>query len=286
MKHSGNSILKLSIITVNYNNCDGLRRTLDSVISQKCQDFEWIVIDGGSSDGSKELIEQHQSSISYWCSEPDKGIYNAMNKGVGKATGEYCLFLNSGDILCDSEVIGKLNEISFNADIISCDIYIDGVSKSKLRKSIDYINALWIFENTLFHQSTWIRRTSLIKCPYRENNKSISDWVFFFEALVIHNCSYQHIQMPIAVFYTGGISSKPLPHGNTDRSDFLKLYFPAKFIDDIEKEENYHYVSKCMCRMTKLSQTIMVLIFKVVCYVDYRFFKPIERFFYWKRVRY
>ena len=63
MKHSGNSILKLSIITVNYNNCDGLRRTLDSVISQKCQDFEWIVIDGGSSDGSKELIEQHQSSM-------------------------------------------------------------------------------------------------------------------------------------------------------------------------------------------------------------------------------
>ncbi len=90
--------MKLSIITVNLNNKDGLQKTIDSVISQTFKDFEWIVIDGGSTDGSKELIEKYSDYISYWVSEPDKGIYNAMNKGIKVAKGDYLEFLNSGDI--------------------------------------------------------------------------------------------------------------------------------------------------------------------------------------------
>ena len=89
--------MKLSIITVNYNNKAGLQKTIDSVVCQTWRDFEWIVIDGGSTDGSKELIEQYQQHFAYWCSEPDKGVYNAMNKGISKAKGEYLNFMNSGD---------------------------------------------------------------------------------------------------------------------------------------------------------------------------------------------
>lgn len=81
--------MKLSIITINYNNLQGLRNTFQSVISQTWQEFEWIVIDGGSTDGGKELLEEHQEKFSYWVSEPDKGIYNAMNKGISHANGEY-----------------------------------------------------------------------------------------------------------------------------------------------------------------------------------------------------
>ena len=84
--------MKLSIITINYNNKAGLQRTIDSVICQTCKDFEWIVIDGGSTDGSKQLIEQYQSHFAYWCSEPDNGVYHAMNKGITHAKGEYLLF--------------------------------------------------------------------------------------------------------------------------------------------------------------------------------------------------
>jgi len=83
---------KLSIITINYNNCAGLKRTIDSVVSQSFKDYEWIVIDGGSKDGSKDLIEQYSDSFTYWVSEPDNGIYNAMNKGIEKANGEWMLF--------------------------------------------------------------------------------------------------------------------------------------------------------------------------------------------------
>ena len=77
--------MKLSIITINYNNKAGLQKTIDSVVAQTWRDFEWIIIDGGSTDGSKELIEQYQQHFAYWCSEPDKGVYNAMNKGIDKA---------------------------------------------------------------------------------------------------------------------------------------------------------------------------------------------------------
>ena len=86
--------MKLSIITINYNNAIGLKKTIESIVEQTYHEFEYIVIDGGSNDDSKKVILENQNNISDWCSEKDAGIYNAMNKGILKATGEYLLFLN------------------------------------------------------------------------------------------------------------------------------------------------------------------------------------------------
>ncbi len=268
--------MKFSIITINYNNCKGLKRTLDSVVSQTSKDFEWIVIDGGSTDGSKELIEKYQEATTYWCSEPDKGIYNAMNKGVAKASGDYCLFLNSGDHLCDIRVMERLMKTTFSADIVACDIYIDGKSPLRITRAIDSVNAFWIYENTFYHQATWIRREVLIKCPYRENFERISDWTFFFEAIVILNCSYQHVPMVISVFYTDGISSTPFPVGNTDRTQFLSNFFPVKFITDVRLDP-IHPISVGTYHMTKLGKKLMDFMFKLIAYVDYRLFLPIGK---------
>ena len=91
--------MKLSIITINYNDAKGLRKTFDSIKNQTCHEFEYIVVDGGSSDGSQSVIEEYEQYISKWVSEPDNGIYNAMNKGAKMSTGDYMLFLNSGDNL-------------------------------------------------------------------------------------------------------------------------------------------------------------------------------------------
>lgn len=88
--------MKYSIITINYNNADGLRRTIESVVNQTYKDIEYIIIDGGSTDGSVDVIKEYGSQIDYWVSEPDKGIYNAMNKGILQAHGEYLNFMNSG----------------------------------------------------------------------------------------------------------------------------------------------------------------------------------------------
>ena len=104
---------KLSIITVNRNNAGGLKKTIDSVTAQTYTGFEFIIIDGASEDDSPRIIREHAGRLSYWISEPDNGTYDAMNKGIRAATGEYCLFLNSGDFLIHP---GVLEEI-FNSKI-------------------------------------------------------------------------------------------------------------------------------------------------------------------------
>ena len=91
---------KLTIITINFNHKEGLKRTIDSIVNQTFIGYEWIVVDGGSTDGSKELIEQYKDHFAWWCSEPDKGVYNAMNKGISHATGEALprLYISSGEV--------------------------------------------------------------------------------------------------------------------------------------------------------------------------------------------
>ena len=107
---------KISIITINYNNLEGLKRTMESVVNQTWREFEYIVIDGGSTDRSAAYIASQSENIDYWVSEPDNGIYNAMNKGIAKATGEYLLFLNSGDSFYDANVLQNVSNF-FNNDL-------------------------------------------------------------------------------------------------------------------------------------------------------------------------
>ena len=124
---------KLSIITINKNNCEGLQRTIDSVLSQTWHDFEWIVIDGDSTDGSKELIEKYQKHFTYWCSEPDKGIYNAMNKGITASKGEYLIFMNSGDCFYNEMVLEEsLQYLGSDFVIGQIKIYFFQMKKKKM----------------------------------------------------------------------------------------------------------------------------------------------------------
>lgn len=103
--------MKISVITVNYNNKKGLEATINSVISQKYLDFEFIIVDGNSNDGSKDIIYKKRNYITKWISEPDSGIYNAMNKGVKMSTGDYLIFMNSGDEFYDTQVLDKIAKV-------------------------------------------------------------------------------------------------------------------------------------------------------------------------------
>lgn len=116
--------MKLSIITVNRNNTEGLRKTIESVVSQTYTDFEYIIIDGASTDGSVDIIKEYADRITYWVSEPDNGIYNAMNKGILKAKGEYLQFLNSGDWLVDEGVLQTMIKYTDDVDILIGNIYL------------------------------------------------------------------------------------------------------------------------------------------------------------------
>lgn len=194
--------MRLSIITVNLNNCDGLQKTIDSVICQTFHDYEWIVIDGGSTDGSKELIEQYADHFAYWVSEPDKGIYNAMNKGVRIANGEYIQFLNSGDWLCNNDtlalVFGQSTELT--TDIIYGTL-MDGLSWSIPH----HLTLEYFFDCTLFHQSTFTRKQLLLDTPFDEKYQIVSDRKFFIEQLVLRKASYQALDLLLCYYQDGGI---------------------------------------------------------------------------------
>jgi len=200
---------KLSIITINLNNKVGLEKTINSVVSQTYTDFEYIIIDGGSKDGSLDVIEKYKKHFSYWVSEPDKGIYNAMNKGIAVAKGEYCLFLNSGDCLYETQVLESVFKLNPNQDIIYCDTYYAyPTGELKLLKSPDIVTLDFLAGNILFHQSMFIRTKLFDEIGmYDESFKISADWEFYAKAILKNNVSYKHVNIAITVFDVSGISA-------------------------------------------------------------------------------
>ncbi len=198
---------KISIVTINYNNREGLQKTIESVASQTNRTFEYIVVDGGSTDGSAEIIKDNCHFIDKWVSEPDKGIYNAMNKGVQMSSGEYCLFLNSGDLLHDNNVFERLSKHKFYKDIYFGEVI--GTNDGKANKWGKYslneeITLLTIYEGHFHHAGSFIKRELMIKYPYREDLKICSDRQFFIQSIIIDNCSYGSIKTPVCLFDMGG----------------------------------------------------------------------------------
>lgn len=194
--------MKFSIITINYNNKDGLRRTIDSVVNQLYRDFEYIVIDGGSTDGSVEVIKEYADKISYWVSESDKGIYNAMNKGIMQAHGEYLNFMNSGDSFFNENVLKDILQY-LDSDIVTGKIYYEG-GPHGFKK--DNVTMLDFFKGSLEHQASFIRKELFSNRLYDESFKIIADWKFFVDTLIYENASFRNIDVIVCLFDTSGIS--------------------------------------------------------------------------------
>lgn len=237
--------MKISIITVNYNDKAGLLKTFESVKNQTCQDFEYIVIDGNSSDGSKEIIEQYNASINYWISEPDSGIYNAMNKGIRAAKGDYLLFLNSGDHLVDETSIQKVtNAIDGSKDLYYGDAVFKYQKGEELITYPDKLTLHFFTYNSLCHQASFIRRTLFDELFfYNEELRIISDWEFIVYAVCVKNISYQHLDIAVSYYDFEGISSRPDSKAKIKAETDLVMnkYFPA-FVDDYKHLE--HLTSK------------------------------------------
>lgn len=203
--------MKLSIITINYNNQAGLLRTLESISRVKSDCFEYLVIDGGSTDDSLNIIKNFQYSIDYWVSEPDRGIYHAMNKGIEKASGEYLLFINSGDIINNNVQIEETLNLLTGEDIIYFNIAeIFNNGEIVIKECPDYLDFRYFILDALPHQSTFIKSNALKEYGgYSENMKIFSDWAFFMDAICKLECTYKHINQHFSSFFQDGISSMP-----------------------------------------------------------------------------
>lgn len=199
----------ISVITVNLNNAAGLEKTISSVINQTYVDFEFIIIDGGSTDGSVDVLKRNEKSISKWISEKDNGIFNAQNKGIERASGNYCIFLNSGDYLVDENVLEKFSGLANGSDIFYGDMYIDnGDGKLVYKRSSPKISIKKMLTDTLWHPVSFISRDLFAKFGnYNEKFRIVSDYEFFVRVIIFHKVKTQYINHPVAVFNATGISS-------------------------------------------------------------------------------
>jgi len=214
--------MRLSVITVNYNNAEGLQKTISSVLSQTWKDFEYIIIDGASTDESPDIIKKYSSqrlasipAKQFKCiSEPDTGIYNAMNKGIRMAKGEYIHFLNSGDWLVDDKVYERLNSMtSWKIDVIygnKIEIYADG--REILKKGIAKSNLTFddAYRGIIPHTATFTKKELFDRFGlFDETFRIVSDTAFYLKAIGLGQCSTKYIDCTISYFDMQGISKDP-----------------------------------------------------------------------------
>ena len=230
--------MTISIITINFNNRDGLERTIESVLCQTYSNIEYLVIDGNSTDRSKEVIEKYKDRISYWVSESDSGIYNAMNKGGMKATGDYLLFLNSGDTLYNENVIEYMAHQFADVDIVMGYIYSE-FEKKVCYDDVKFPLTFWDFYKScpIPHPASFIKRDLYKSLLYDESFRIVSDWKFFLQAVIFKNCSYKMIPYVVTSFEDGGLSSNSVLC-KEERNKVLSELFPERVLLDYFKFTN------------------------------------------------
>jgi glycosyltransferase involved in cell wall biosynthesis len=231
----------ITIITINYNDKIGLEKTIQSVTSQTWKDFEYIVMDGNSSDGSKEVIEKYKNQISYWKSEPDSGVFNAMNKAIRASTGTFLLFMNGGDVFCNTTVLEEINtQLKPEFDIYYGNQINKKPSSERLKTYSEKLTFSFFYSSSLNHQSTFIRKSLFDEhFYYSENYKIASDWEFFIYTICHKNVPYKYLNKTIAIYDITGISSNPankaLFYG--EKKEILEKYFPAFVSDYVQVSE-------------------------------------------------
>jgi glycosyltransferase involved in cell wall biosynthesis len=224
----------LSIVTINYNNCIGLEKTIASVISQNYRNFEFLVIDGDSTDGSKAILAKNKDRINYSISEPDTGIYNAMNKGIKVASGEYLLFLNSGDVL--NGVIA-LESFILHPDFVGDIIYGDYKFEKGEKVYPEYLTPLFFVRSSLPHQSTFFKKEVFDTMGfYDEKYKIVSDRAFYIKCFLSNQFIFKHINFPLTVYDLSGISNDFLRQEEqiVENESMFKEYYGV-FYDDYKK---------------------------------------------------
>jgi glycosyltransferase involved in cell wall biosynthesis len=227
---------RLSLITINYQNLPGLKATILSVLAQIPHrvDWEWIVIDGGSTDGSTEYLAEYKHLFSFLCSEPDQGIYDAMNKGLHKAQGDFVWFLNSGDRLHGQEALFQALEAIERYSEVDC-FYTDTLFVDEKYRVLGPISRLkpqtfpenlkyesFRFGMNICHQSFIVRRSLAPDYQLKYRLSSDIDWIL---AILKKKPRCMRLQGYLSEFQTGGSSSQNNREAVQERYHILKEHF-------------------------------------------------------------
>lgn len=251
--------MKLSIITINRNNVAGLEKTLKSVAAQTCKDFEHIIIDGASTDDSVEVIKHYVESTNNpspdthhhqikWISEPDKGIYNAMNKGIRMASGDYIQILNSGDSLFDEHVVERmlaaLEEKKYPEILYGNMIkqWPDGRTRCDCCER-GKLTMLSFYHGTLNHDSAYIRRSLFEKFGYYDENlKIVSDWEWYLKAIPLGGVQPVYVDLNVTIFDMTGVSESNTAYWKVERRPVLEREVPPMILADYDHYANDMYM--------------------------------------------
>ena len=251
-------MMLISVITINYNDKLGLERTIKSVKNQTYSNFEHIIIDGDSTDGSKDVIQSNKEYFSYWLSEPDHGIYNAMNKGIKAAKGEYLFFLNSGDHFNNADALNKVNKHLKDVDIVYFDINVVGENRSYIKKCPKQLTFKYLHEDLPAHQATFIKKSLFDDLGYYDENlKIVSDWKFLILAICKHHASYKYVEDVFSTYYRDGLSSLQENQNQVkaEREGVLNKEFKA-YMNDLKEQ----YKLETTLRILRKSRTIKLMI--------------------------
>lgn len=226
-------MVKFSVITINYNNRNGLEKTVKSVISQKYESYEYIVVDGGSGDGSLELIKHYAEKIAKWVSEKDRGIYDAQNKGIAWSEGQYLIFLNSGDCFHDENVLTRVAGFIENTGkklvYGNTDLLNEDASVTHLIPTDKPDMNFW-YANTLNHQAVFAHRELFDKTGIFDlHYKYAADFDFLFKCFVNNAEEFAHINEVVCDYDNSGLTSNPAVYATIikERKEIIKSCVPA-----------------------------------------------------------
>lgn len=267
--------MRLSIITINFNNLQGLKKTFDSVRCQTWKDYEWIIIDGGSTDGSKEFIVQNSKYFTFWCSEHDNGVYDAQNKGISHAKGEYLSFLNSGDVFASDTVLKNVfGNNKYTETIIYGDWVEVGNSGTSIVKAPQEKLLFYLYYRNICHQAMFIKSHVFLNTGYDTSYRLYADWAKWVN-LLLEGHSYRYIPVIICNYDMNGMSTVDNP---IVRSEFIKIrsMFPFPISEIIANLYGFES-QKTIVKGCKLvySQSVFSFIYKVFVTILFKLFKMI-----------
>ena len=238
---------KITVVTVCYNAVDTIEKTIFSIINQTYENIEYILVDGGSTDGTVAIIKKYESRIAKWLSEPDKGIYDAMNKGVMMATGEWINFMNAGDEFYRTSTIDEVVLAGLDAD------YVVGIAKYPNGRYWPPIPEEFGLKNVcqggaVNHQASFIRKNLFINEGYSLDYSIVADDLFFVKKVVFEGCSYKKIEVIVCKYDNGGTSNilRNQTKIDSERDNFYRNMLPKKIYSDYQfkKKRFFRYNPK------------------------------------------
>lgn len=249
----------LSIVTINYNNAEGLRKTLASVAAQTYRNIEHIIIDAASTDGSFDVIKEYAEASKHtvvWSSEKDKGIYDGMNHGVHKATGDYVWILNSGDCAAASDTVERMMSVLYTIHLTPYTVNIDILLGNKIhvysgdKKAYDPlpvkriadamprpldVSMLTFYSGTVPQDAAFVRRDLFEKYGYFDDKLKIcADWKLYLNMIALGGVRPMYVNIDVVLFDMTGVSNANNELRLTERRAYLEDVLPACVLKDYD----------------------------------------------------